>query len=272
MTTATWLEPDNSEYSDVILASKDEKKGLNKNQRRILSKLYKVGEKASKTQSHLKFNRQCIEEGIASKSTNFQKRGFFRSKERLDRASREVQLAAEEFFEYKLEKELKPLIEQLIAALWKNTSGEEFESLYNKWENSMARRDEALEKHRGKKIEGLKKEPKKPLRIERKEREEDDLISEAIQRMFAEPESKKKKKVRRKKKPPSEKKKKELKKRKRKRLKLKTMAKSKIPNNIEPMNVVNVESDVDPLKALGLEDECIEDYANQFFENVEAKR
>ena len=88
MTTASWLEPDNSEYSDVTLTSIDEKKGLNKNQRRILSKLYKVGEKASKTQSHLKFHKQCIEEGVASKTTNFQTRGFFGSKDRLDRASK----------------------------------------------------------------------------------------------------------------------------------------------------------------------------------------
>ena len=124
--------------SNVTLASTDEKKELSKNQRRLLSKLYRVGEKASKTHSHLNFHKECIEEGVTSKTTNFHKRGFFGNKERLDRASKEVHSAAKDFFEDKLEKEQKPLIEKLIAALWKTTSREEFESLHGKWENSIS--------------------------------------------------------------------------------------------------------------------------------------
>lgn len=178
--------------SNVTLASTDEKKELSKNQRRILSKLYRVGEKRSKTLSHFNFHKECIEEGVTSKTTNFQKRGFFGNKERL--GSKEVHLAAKDFFEDKLMKKQKPLVDKLIADLGKTTSSEEFESLNEKWECSVARRHEALKKHREQKIRGLKKGPKKSLRIQRREREEEDQIFEALQRLFEEPVSKKKEK------------------------------------------------------------------------------
>ena len=57
LNTANQLEPETPNV-DVTLASRDEKKELNKNQRRILSKLYKLGEKASKTHSHLNFHKE----------------------------------------------------------------------------------------------------------------------------------------------------------------------------------------------------------------------
>ena len=98
--------------SNVTLASTDKKKELSKNQRRILSKLYRVGEKRSKTLSHFNFHKECIEEGVTSKTTNFQKRGFFGNKERL--GSKEVHLAAKDFFEDKFMKKQKPLVEHKI--------------------------------------------------------------------------------------------------------------------------------------------------------------
>ena len=177
LTTASQLEPDSF---NVTLASEDEKKELSKNQKRILSKLYRVGEKTSKTHSHFKFHQECIEEGITSKTTNFQKRGFLGDKRRLDNASKEVHEAAKEFFHDKLENEQKPQIEKLIAALWKMTTREEFDDLHDKWENSMAKREAALDIHREKKIRGLKKGPKKYLRMERREKEGEQEVYEAI--------------------------------------------------------------------------------------------
>ena len=87
----------------------------------------------------------------------------------------------------------------------------------------MQRRLEAMEAHREKKIISLKKGPKKSLRLQKREKEEEKEILEAIKRLFLEPESKKK--TRRKRKPPSERKVKETKKKKRDKLRLKTMAK-----------------------------------------------
>ena len=109
--------------SEVTMAFGDEKRNLSQNQKRILSKLYKVGNSIQKTHSNHAFQTECIDSGVNPKFSWLQRRQFLGAQDKLAKVSQKITEAAKEHFEDKLE-ELKPKLEDLKCAL-KRTSTEQ---------------------------------------------------------------------------------------------------------------------------------------------------
>ena len=99
------LEPEAVAPARDSISPHNQKEVLNRDQKKVLSKLYKLGKNLSKTISNVEFQKQAEANNITSKHFNFQKRGFLASveklseaKEKLSEASEVLREGAKEFF------------------------------------------------------------------------------------------------------------------------------------------------------------------------------
>ena len=127
------------------MESGDDRKSLSTNQKRVLSKLYKIGDAIERNESHYLFQVECLQVGLQPKYSVFQRRMFLGAKENLDKASKEVIKAARDFFKTKLY-DLKTKLVELKSALERVSTVEEFESLMERFLKSMKRKSERLKK------------------------------------------------------------------------------------------------------------------------------
>ena len=65
------LEPETTNISDVTIVSDDVRRSLTINQKRILSKLYKLGDTIERNKSHHCFQVECLSAGLNPKFTVF---------------------------------------------------------------------------------------------------------------------------------------------------------------------------------------------------------
>ena len=99
------LEPDAVAPAIDSVILHNQREVLTRDQKKVLSKLYKLGKKISKTNSNIEFQTEAKAEDITSKHFNFRKRGFLatveklsEAKEKLIEASEVLREGAKEFF------------------------------------------------------------------------------------------------------------------------------------------------------------------------------
>jgi hypothetical protein len=111
------LEPETEASAEGSIIRNGEKEGLNRNQKRLLSKLYRLGKKLAKNISNFEFQQEAQNLNLISQQFKFQKRGFMiskakesQAKAKLHEASVVLQDGAKELSQHKnlnLKKKLK---------------------------------------------------------------------------------------------------------------------------------------------------------------------
>ena len=89
------LEPETQENTRDSINPSNKKEGLTRNQKKIFSKLYKLGRKLSNAISNIEFQNESKSKGVISQQFNFQKRGFLGTSEKLKEAKDKLKEVSE---------------------------------------------------------------------------------------------------------------------------------------------------------------------------------
>ena len=232
--------------------------GLSRQQKQCLSRLYRTGEKKSKTSSHINYLCKCRDIEVVTKGFELSGKRFVGNKKRIEKCSNDLMDIAIDHFSDALEKQTNEN-DKALDELKTLCNEQTFSSLNIKFQSSMRKREQSNKLKKESKLMNATNDKRNAQH--NKDREKSDGIVEMAREFFENVEKPKRK--RRKRKEPS--KSKIVEKKKLKRMKLRQ--KKSLKMRQEEVNSEHSGDDTDPL---GVNEETIEDIFGQFFTNIEA--
>jgi hypothetical protein len=176
------LEPETLDNTRDSINPSNKKEGLTRNQKKVFSKLYKLGRKLSKAISNIEFQKESKAKGIISQQFNFQKRGFLGTAEKLSEAKNKLKEVsdvlregAHEFFLVR-RKTIETEIIDTKEILKKICEPIQYMGLISKWKFSFLKSLGLMKERRERKINGLKQKQQTKKR-ETSEKEVEDFIN-----------------------------------------------------------------------------------------------
>ena len=102
------------EHLSETTVNVNEEEGLLSQQKTVLSRLYRSGEKKSKAKSHINFLQKCLEANVITTGFQLHEKRFFGDRKRIEKCSKELMEIANDHFKNILEEQSDDILKSFV--------------------------------------------------------------------------------------------------------------------------------------------------------------